>query len=177
MQRIRFVLRERRATLLAAFVALLLATVNAVASASASVGPAPTLGSDSVQLSSSRSGSILPPLSNMKPGDRVSGDITMTNAGGTPGTLWLTAEGLKNTRGQGGGDLSHVLRLTVTDPRDGSVAYDGPLAGLSHQDLGALGASQARAFRFTVTFPTAADSSLQGGRVAVDFEWTLVAGN
>ena len=79
----------------------------------------PKLGRISAQgpvgLSSSKANVALLQGTGIKPGDSVTGIITLTNKGDRPGKLGLSISGVHDTPGLYGGRLSSVLQLRIDD--------------------------------------------------------------
>lgn len=109
----------------------------------------------------------------LRPGQRVTGTVTIENAGDATGLFTLAQTDVLDTPGTGGGRLSRALRLRIDDPRALRPVYQGPLGAMDPKRLGYLRAGQRRTYRFTLTFPGRADADALGGsRVETTFDWT-----
>src|SRR4051794_2557558 len=67
----------------------------------------------SVKLDSSRDGKAILVADDMKPGDTVSGTLTLSNPASVAQRLTLATVGVRNTPGPRGGRLSDRLLITV----------------------------------------------------------------
>lgn len=113
--------------------------------------------------------------SGLAPGASRSGEVTVTNVGDASGAFTLSPRDLVDT----GAPLSTVLDLAIEDVTAGrtpSAVYAGPLDQLRGADLGSLAQSEARRYRFTVSFPSGesddVDNAYQGASSSVTFVWT-----
>lgn len=119
---------------------------------------------------------------NLAPGDEVRGTAEIRNASEDPAALSLSALGLRDVAGPGGGLLSTKLRLTVRDVTAGAdaIVYSGPFAGLGTIRAGALATGERRRYEFTATLPgagpAALDDSFAGSATGIDYRWTLTGG-
>jgi hypothetical protein len=126
-----------------------------------------------LELAASRQGAILSGR-DLVPGDRVSGSLTIANAGTLAGSFTLSGAVRGSAR------LAEHLVLTVRERTHGvhSLVYSGSLAGLRAVKLGVIGPAQARTFRFAVSFRAtgshALDDGFQGLRTTATFTWTAV---
>jgi hypothetical protein len=154
----------------------------------ASAGPrGPRLGRLSadgpVTLASSRAGQALLQADRIKPGDSVSGTVSLTNTGDRAGTLDLGVTGLQDRPGSRGGRLSSVLRLRVEDLAGGRPPLESVVGRLPTFALGPLQGGETRAYRVTAIFPDtgvppgpfAGDNLEQGSSVEVAMAWQLTA--
>jgi hypothetical protein len=164
-------------------VALLLA-IAAAASAGPRDAELGRLAADGpLTLASDRPGVALLQADRVKPGDRVSGLVSLTNQGDRPGTLELGVTGLKDRPGAHGGRLSGVLRLRVEDLSGAMTPLDTAIDRASTFVLGSLRGREARSFRVTAVFPDtgrpsgpfAGDNLQQGSSVEVALQWALTA--
>ena len=116
---------------------------------------------------------------NMKPGDTVTGTVTVSNTGNVDGdfSLSMAAPSLSGT----GSDLSNRLHLKV-EALDSSDAVTGtPIAdtvissvGTSPVSLGTWTGNTNHKYRFTVTWPTGltGDNAYMSSGVSMDFTWS-----
>lgn len=158
---------------------LVLAATAVVAVASLAIGREPAgpllraTAGGALQLESSRDGQAVLTASRLRPGDSVSGTLTLTNRAGGPQRLTLSVSDLVDTPGAGGGVLSQWADLVVE--RDAAdVVYTGKLAGLDELDLGDLAAGSTTPFRFVVTLPEqgpGVDDAYAGSSVSVAWSW------
>jgi hypothetical protein len=133
----------------------------------------------SLSLSNSREGSAILSLAPMRPGDTVSGTVTIGNTGTVAGDLVLSSSNLVDVPGANGGALSARLDLLVrdvTDPLNPATVYSGPIPGLSPMSLGSLAPAATRDYEFRIDFPSGAgDNAYQGSSLSVQFDWTATA--
>ena len=117
----------------------------------------------------------------MRPGDEISGTLTLGNTGDKAGRLLLSRVNLVESPGLGGGRLSDVLTLRVEDITSGAPAdvVIGTLRGMQNVLLRDLPGGATRTYRFVVGFPDGgpggADNAYQGGSVRMDYEWLTEA--
>ena len=117
----------------------------------------------------------------MRPGDVVSGDVTITNTGDLAGAFRLTSSIVTEQPGAGGGQLRDRLVLQVldiTNPGAVLTLWTGSLGGFTGRDLGTFEARQGHTYRISVTFPDAGpggDNAFAGASTSVRFDWTGVA--
>lgn len=134
--------------------------------------------SGSLTQSNSREGSAILGASAMRPGDVVTGDVTITNTGDIAGAFKLRQAPIAELPGAGGGRLSAKLQLQVLDMANTAApttVWSGPLGMFDTRDLGTFPAGQARTYRFVATFPdggSAADNAFAGASSTVEFLWT-----
>jgi hypothetical protein len=119
-------------------------------------------------------------LNLMKPGERVSGTVSIKNTGDLSGDFSLNMNTIADLEGANGGHLLDALQLSI---RDGStVVYEGGLKGFSSATLGTYNPGDLHSFEFTVLFPdsgtplsnTTGDNAYQGSSVTVEFLWNAV---
>src|SRR4051794_5988733 len=136
-----------------------------------------------VTLASSRSGVALLKADRIKPGDRVSGTVSLTNTGDRPGSLDLGVTGVKDRPGSRGGHLSSVLRLRVEDLAGRSGPLESVIGRAPIFALGRLAGGESRSYRVTAIFPDGGlppgpftgDNLQQGSSVEVALAWQLTA--
>ena len=110
---------------------------------------------------------------DLVPGQQVSGDVTIRNAGDASGDFRLVVEDVDDQPGPGGGVLSTRLVLRVEEAGTGAVVYDGPLGDLD-ADLGTWAPEEERGYRFVVTVPASSvsvDDAYQRSDVIATFVW------
>lgn len=131
-----------------------------------------TSASGILKMANPSAGAAILSASGMKPGDTRSGTLSITNNGTVAGSYQLTASGLSDTPASPA--LSQTLNLTVDDITSGPATnlYAGTLAAFSQATLGSLPASQARTYRFQLSWPSGSSSPLlQGAQTSVTFNW------
>ena len=145
----------------------------------------PQLGRISAQgpvgLSSSKANVALLQGSGIKPGDSVTGIVTLTNKGDRAGKLSLVISGLRDTPGLYGGRLSSVLQLRIDDLSTGTAPVETTLARTTPLALADLKGRQSRTYKVTATFPdtgvplgpTLGDNAQQGSSVEVALAWNI----
>lgn len=124
--------------------------------------------------SNSRDGRAVLTAADLKPGDRRSGEVTITNRG-YAGALYLVASGARTP-------LADRLDLAIADVSAlrPHVVASGPLATVARcHRLGSFPAGASRTFRFTVGFPRrdagANDNRYAGATASIDLEWLETA--
>ena len=134
-----------------------------------------------VKLSSSKNGVALLQGTGIKPGDSVTGLITLSNKGDKTGKLSLLISGVHDHPGLYGGRLSSVLRLRVDDLTSHGAPVQTTLDRTTPLPLGDLEGRQARTYKVTATFPDTGvpagpalgDNAQQGSSVEVALAWNL----
>jgi hypothetical protein len=134
-----------------------------------------------VSLSSSKNGVALLQGTGIKPGDSVTGLVTLTNKGNRAGKLSLMLSGLRDTPGFYGGRLSSVLQLRIDDLSTGSAPVQTTLARTTPVALADLKGRQTRTYKVTATFPDTGipagpalgDNAQQGSSVEIALAWNL----
>jgi hypothetical protein len=110
-------------------------------------------------------------LSNIKPGDTVTGAVTITNSGSLQQKLTLSEGSIADSFTTGD------LKLTVTDLTDSRSVYEGTFAGMGTKSLLAddgtavWGAGEAHAYRFVVTLASSAGNENQDKHAEAAFTW------
>jgi hypothetical protein len=109
----------------------------------------------------------------LAPGATRSGEVTVTNAGDSPGTFVLGTRDLVDSIAP----LSRVLDVAVDEVTQGRPAarvYSGRLDALTGVALGRLEQGDSRRYRLTVSFPAGradVDDAYQGASTSVTFVW------
>jgi hypothetical protein len=163
----------------------LVAVATAALAAERRATPAPSLrvtaATGGLSLSDSLHGSALLSATRMRPGSVTRGEVTIANSGGSPGTLTLRPAGRSDSPGPGGGRISGILDLTVTETTGGANGvYSGKLGAMQAVPLGSIGAGASRSFRFAATLPdqsasAGGDDRYAGSSASLRFDWTAVA--
>jgi hypothetical protein len=135
---------------------------------------------DPFHQTNSPSGAILT-ITGLKPGGTAQqANVTITNDGGTDGTIDLSASNIQETTGINGGTLAGKVHLVVDDITGATTnVYTGGVSGLSGAPAGTLAAGQSRTYRFAVSIPdggtptsnTGGDNAFQGAVETVQFDW------
>jgi hypothetical protein len=107
----------------------------------------------------------------------VSGTVQLANSGSLPGDLGLQQLGLQDQPGAGGGRLSDVIHLDISDVTAGNSVpiFTGQLGGLGSRSLGGIGPGDSRTFRFTASLPDGGDNAYAGSGLTVSYRWTATA--
>jgi len=172
----------RRLRALVPAIAALLA-VTAVASAGSRDAELGMSAEGPVTLGSNKSGRALLEGESIKPGDSITGLVTLTNEGDETGALALAIDGLQDSPGIYGGSLSNVLRVRLEDLTSGSQPVETTLTRSAPIELADLGGRQSRTYRVIAHFPDTGrpagpalgDNLQQGASVAVGLAWNLAA--
>lgn len=131
-----------------------------------------SVASGSLVQTNSKADSALFNLSNMKPGDSVTGAVTITNSG----TLAqkLTASELQVSDSFTAGDL----KLVVTDTTDSRTVYSGNFGSmgtavslLANDGSDTWAAGEAHNYSFVVTLVSAAGNQDQSKSASASFTW------
>lgn len=171
MDRLSILLRSRGWLLLGALALVSLALGSAIfsgASFTSKSANSASLAAASIQLSSSAANQAIVAASGMKPGDSRQGTIAIGNNGSAAGTVALRASGLT------GSALAAAIDFKLEDVTgEGAVQkWSGKLGSFSGVDLGSFGPTATRQYRFTLSWPLAADeASLQGASTSLTFQW------
>lgn len=171
MDRLSILLHSRRWLLLAALALVSLALGSAIFSGagftSKSANSA-SLAAAGIQLSSTAANQAIVAASGMKPGDTRQGTIAIGNKGSAAGAVVLKASGL------GGSALAAAIDFKLDDVTGGGSTqkWSGKLGSFGSVDLGSFGPHASRDYRFTLSWPPAADeASLQGATTSLTFQW------
>jgi spore coat-associated protein N len=132
--------------------------------------------SGAVSISNSRAGQAVFSATAMRPGEGVSGTVTIGNDGDQPGRFAVQAAGVQDVPGPLGGRLSKRVRLVlfdVTSVHSPITVYAGPPADFEHVDLGVILAGQERDYLFAATLPDGGDGDnlYQGSALSLGFAW------
>jgi spore coat-associated protein N len=140
--------------------------------------PATAFAAGAFTQSNSRDGAAILGASAMRPGDVVSGDVTITNTGDLAGAFHLASSIVTEQPGAGGGQLRDRLLLQILDVTNSGAAttlFSGPLGVFAGRDLGTFAPHEGRSYRVTATFPDSgpgADNAFAGASASVRFAWT-----
>ncbi len=141
------------------------------------VKPEVSFASGCVSMMNSSSGNAIVSRQKMVPGDRVSGQVVISNKGRRRARFYLRLGNLTDTPGPFGGRLSEKLVLTVERLRGARRVrlFSGEFADLSRVYVGLFRPRERRRFVFTVSFPDAGagqDSKYIRSSMSVVFEWS-----
>jgi hypothetical protein len=128
-----------------------------------------------LELTSSRDSQAILSADGMRPGQSVSGTLTLANPASQTQRLSLATSRVADLPGRGGGVLSQRLRLRVEHGDTGGLVYAGTIAELTKLDLGDVSAGASRDYRFIVTLPEggpAVDDPFADARTDVTWRWT-----
>ena len=137
----------------------------------------------SLSQSNSRSGAAILGASAMRPGDVVTGEVTIANTGDIPGAFRLSQTPITEQPGEGGGLLSSRLQLQVIDVTNAAApttVWAGGLGAFDGRDLGTFAGGQARTYRFVASFPeggAATDNAFASASSSIGFTWTATGGD
>ena len=135
--------------------------------------------SGAVGITNSRDGQAVFSAAAMRPGEGVSGTVTIGNDGDRSGRFAVRAIGLDDVEGPNGGKLSERVELVlfdVTNVQQPVTKYAGDPASFARTDLGNFAPGQARVYLFAATLPDggADDNLYQGSSLSLGFEWSAV---
>ncbi|HEX2577628.1 MAG TPA: TasA family protein [Aquihabitans sp.] len=160
--------RSRR--ILAPLATLVVAGAIAVGSGasftSASTNPANVYATGTLTQSNSKANAAIFNLTNMKPGDTLNGDVTITNTGTLPSVFSLAETGASN-----GFVTPANLKMTVTNTATGAEVFTGTFGTLGTKNLGTFAAGEARTYRFSVVLDINATNAEQGKTATATYEW------
>jgi hypothetical protein len=170
------------ATLLASFAMALSAIGLAVAAPGGLIGGDPELAraeiqaaSGAVSIANSRAGQAVFSAPTMRPGEGVSGTVTIGNDGDRPGRFAVQASGVQDVTGPGGGKLSERVELVlfdVTNVQSPITVYAGDPAGFDQVDLGVIAPGAERDYLLAATLPVGTNNAFQGSSLSLGFEWS-----
>lgn len=137
-----------------------------------------TKATGAMRISGSNPNQAILAAANLAPGGAVKGTATIRNLGSGPAALTLSALGLHDVAGAGGGLLSAGLSLVVRDVTHHSdaIVYTGSFGGLRTLRVGALAAGEGRQYSFEAKLPNSAgagDDVFAGASTVVDYRWAL----
>lgn len=106
---------------------------------------------------------------NLKPGDTVTGTVSITNSGTLPGVFTLTESSVSNTFSPAS-DVS----LTITDLNTGATVSTATLGSAGTLPLGTFAAAEEHTYQFVVTFSAAATNAQQGKSASTTYTFASV---
>lgn len=118
----------------------------------------------------SEDGKAIITASDIKPGDSMTGTLTLANTGSLAGTLSLVEDSSTNSFEE------DALTLTITD-QAGTEVYGGNFGDLedgAKTGLGEFKPGDERTYTFTVALDKEAGNDNQGEAASASFTWDLV---
>jgi hypothetical protein len=131
--------------------------------------------SGTVGISNSQEGDHILAAGNMRPGDGVTGTVTIGNDGDVAGRFRVAATHPADTPGPYGGRLSGRMVLTLDDVTRGVTIFAGPPSAFAAHDVGTFAPGEEREFRFTMTLPQTAGNAYLGSALSLGFKWSAGA--
>lgn len=119
----------------------------------------------------SKDGAAVFNLGNVKPGDTLTGSLSLKNTGSLDADFGLT-----ETTSSNGFDADY-LTLVITNTTTGAVVHSGTFGDLTdgvRTDLGVIAAGATNDFRFTVSLDADAPNSQQGRTASAAYSWDSV---
>jgi spore coat-associated protein N len=138
---------------------------------SSSSNPGNSVTAGTLTMTNSASGAAVitaaanPGKDNMKPGDSVSGSVTITNSGSLPANMTLSISHAVNTFPSG--DVNLVITDGATQVYSGSVADTSSAIALGS----AWAAGASHTYTVTVSIPSTADNDAQGKGASFELDW------
>ena len=133
-----------------------------------------------VHISNDRAGQAVFNAAAMRPGEGVSGAVTIGNDGDHPGRFAVRPTGLQDVS-PNGGKLSERVELVlfdVTNVQSPRTIYAGSPADFEQKDLGVITPGKEREYLFAATLPDGSDDNeYQGASLSLGFEWSAVNPN
>ncbi|MGX5695417.1 TasA family protein [Agromyces soli] len=133
-----------------------------------SVNTANAFGSGTLSQSNSKAGSAIFNFSNLKPGDTVTGKVTITNSGTLASAFKLTEDAVNGFANKSN------LTLTITQAGVATPVWSGTFAALTAAgplDLGTFAAGEAREYTFSLTMAQSAGNAEQGKSATASYTW------
>jgi spore coat-associated protein N len=129
--------------------------------------------SGAVSISNSRAGQAVFNAAGMRPGDGVSGTVTIGNDGDRPGRFAFRAADVADSGPPHAGKLSERVELAVFDVTHAPVeVHAGPPAGFGQVDLGVIAPGGRRDYLVVATLPSGGDDNrFQGTALSLGLEW------
>jgi hypothetical protein len=131
--------------------------------------------SGAVHIANDRAGHAVFNAAAMRPGEGVSGAVTIGNDGDRPGQFAVRPTGLDDVA-PNGGKLSERVELVlfdVTNVQNPKTIYAGVPKDFSQKSLGVIAPGQERDYLFAATLPEGDDDNrYQGASLSLGFEWS-----
>ncbi|WP_076262952.1 TasA family protein [Intrasporangium flavum] len=134
---------------------------------STSGNTASTVTAGTLAQTNSKSGSSILSLANMKPGDSVYGQVTITNSGSLGSVFSVTQT---DTSTFSSGVLTEKIE-DVTNTSSPVTVYSGAFGSAGTKSLGTWAAGEAHTYRITVTLASSATNTEQGKSASASFSW------
>jgi hypothetical protein len=131
---------------------------------SQTANPNSIVASGTLTQSNSKANAAIFNVNNLKPGDIVNGDVTITNTGSLPAVMSLTEGTVAST-------FVNAANLSLVVSDGTNTVYTGNFGAMGTKSLGTFTAGQAKTYRFTVTFAQSADNSEQGKTASATYTW------
>ncbi len=134
--------------------------------------------SGAVSIANSRAGQAVFNAAAMRPGEGVSGTVTIGNDGDVPGTFAVSGSGIQDVAGPNGGRLSERVELVlfdVTDVQSPVTVYAGTPADFEQVALGRFAPGEEREYLFAAELPAGTDNTFQGASLSLGFAWSAVS--
>jgi hypothetical protein len=132
-----------------------------------------------LSIANSRDEQALFSATSMRPGEGVSGTVTIGNSGKIAGVFTVRTAGVADTPGPNGGLLSERVDLRLFDVTSGPpvAVFTGHAADFDGVVLGTFAPGQERDYLFTATLPDRGvnDNDYQGAGLSLGFEWRAAA--
>lgn len=128
-----------------------------------SVNPASIVASGTLSQANSKANAAVFNVTNVKPGDTVGGDVTITNTGSLPAVFAVT-----ETATNGFADKTNLV-MTVT--QGAATVFTGTFGTMGTQSLGTFAAGEARTYHFATTLKSSATNAEQGKSATASYEW------
>ena len=131
-----------------------------------STNPANIYASGTLTQSNSKAGTAIFAVNNLKPGDTVNGEVTITNTGTLPAVFSVT-ETASNL-------FADPTNLQMVVTHGATEIYRGTFGGLTTKNLGRFNAGEARTYRFSTTLKSSATNAEQGKTATATYVWNAV---
>jgi spore coat-associated protein N len=149
---------------------------------STSSNPANVFTAGILKHTNGKDGAAILTATKMKPGDSVSGAVTIANDGDLAGVFSLATSNMTDTAGANGGKLSDVLKVKIVDQTTSATLYDGTIKSVGTIAAGTFPAAATHTYQFTVSFPeggtpannTSGDNAYKGSSMSIQFDWSEV---
>lgn len=137
---------------------------------SQTANPNSIVASGTLTQSNSKTGAAVFNISNIKPGDQVGGEVTITNTGSLPAVMSVTESGFASTfSATAGSPATPTLNLVVLDGT--TEVYNGAFGSMGTKALGTFASGAAKTYKFTVTFNQAAGNADQAKTASATYTW------
>lgn len=124
---------------------------------------ASVVASGTLTQSNSKANAAIFNVTNIKPGDTVNGDLTITNTGSLPAVMSVT-----ETATNGFADKTNLV-MTITQGT--TTVFTGTFGTLGTKALGTFAAGEARLYHFSTTLKASATNLEQGKSANATYSW------